>query len=125
MISWKEEVSSQENRAARCQWQELGQNAGLCSGCGKGRHLYCCDGYPWVWHAGCLHGKGGVPLKSEGEWYRPCYSQERARVGVPPTSGQRRGTVGEEGEVQEQWVGGVKREEARQGTYLQVPLGCI
>ena len=47
-------------------------------------------------HAGCLHGKGGVPLKSEGQWYRPCCSQERAEVGVLPTSGQRRGTVGGE-----------------------------
>ena len=51
--------------------------------------------WPAVWHAGCLHGMGGVPPKSEGEWYGPCYSQERARVGVPPTSGQRRGTIGE------------------------------
>jgi|TARA_B110001452_G_scaffold78099_1_gene63699 hypothetical protein len=28
-------------------------------------------------------------------------------------------------EVREQWVRGVKREEEREGTYLQVFLGCI
>ena len=72
------------------------RNAELCTGCGKGGHLYCCDGCPRVWHAGCLHGKGGVPQKSEGRWYGPCCSQERAGVGVLPTSGQRRSTIGKE-----------------------------
>ena len=72
------------------------RNAELCTGCGKGGHLYCCDGCPRVWHAGCLHGKGGVPPKSEGQWYGPCCSQERAGVGVLPTSSQRRGTRGKE-----------------------------
>ena len=28
------------------------RNAELCTGCGKGGHLYCCDGCPQVWHAG-------------------------------------------------------------------------
>ena len=60
------------------------RNAELCTGCGKGGHLYCCDGCPRVWHAGCLHGKGGVPPKSEGRWYGPCCSQGRAGGGCAP-----------------------------------------
>ena len=91
------EGGSEQLRKQSCTVPAAGdQNTKLCMGCRKGRHLYCCDGCPWVWHVGCLHGKGGVPLKSEGQWYRPCCSQERARVGVLLTSGQRRGTIGEE-----------------------------
>ena len=99
------------------------RNAELCTGCGKGGHLYCCDGCPRVWHAGCLHGKGGVPPKSEGEWYGPCCSRERAGVGVLPTSGQRRGTTGKEGEVRERWVRGGQEGGGEIGDVLSGVLG--
>ena len=75
------------------------RNAELCTGCGKGGHLYCCDGCPRVWHAACLQGRGWVPPRSEGQWYGPCCSEEQNGVGVLPASasGQSGGTAGEEG----------------------------
>jgi len=73
------------------------QNAELCTGCGKGGHLYCCDGCPRVWHAACLQERGRVPPRSEGQWYGPCCSEEQTGVGVLPASGQSRGTAGGEG----------------------------
>ena len=73
------------------------RNAELCTGCGKGGHLYCCDGCPRVWHAACLQERGRVPPRSEGQWYGPCCSEEQDRVGELPASGQSRGTAGGEG----------------------------
>ena len=73
------------------------QNAELCTGCGKGGHLYCCDGCPRVWHAACLQERGRVPPRSEGQWYGPCCSEEQTGVRVLPASGQSRGTASGEG----------------------------
>ena len=73
------------------------RNAELCTGCGKGGHLYCCGGCPRVWHAACLQGRGRVPPRSEGQWYGPCCSEGQTRVGVLPAGGQSSSTAGEEG----------------------------
>ena len=67
--------------------------------------------------AGCLQsqrggGTGHVALREGRGWV---YSRPVARGEAPQV---RR-------EVREQWVRGVKREEEREGTYLQVFLGCI
>ncbi len=57
------------------------QSDDVCTGCGDGGMLYCCDSCDAVWHAECVADPTLTPDASSELWYGPCC------VGTPITAG--------------------------------------